>query len=153
VIAHEAKLVHVLRVGGGLLDDRGLRVVLVVERAHGAPEFEPARVRGDVVVHLGSTLLAVVNDVDACTLEKPERVDGRPIVYLGAFQGPAAESLYKLLIAVDFEALSPTLCLGDVVVLERAASERLHPPGGLAETADLAGDESNTHTGTVSPMV
>src|ERR671911_754253 len=149
VVAHETELVDILRTGDrGLLDDCGLGVVLVVERAHGSPRFEPARVRGNVVVHLGPALLAVVDHVDAGAFEKPERVEGRPTVYLGALQSAAPEPFDKLLVTVHLEALSPTLRVGDVVVFERPARERLHAPGGLGQAADLAGDEPDAHTAT-----
>src|SRR5919202_5158404 len=150
----EAVLVHVVRpLDRRLLDDRRLGVVLVVERADRPALLEAARVPDDVVVHLRPPLLAVVDDVEAGTLQEREPVARRPVVdqaQLVLAELVPPEHLDELLRAVELELPRPALRLGDVVLLDRPAGERLHAPGWLGEAADLTGLELHVGHAAVS---
>ena len=138
---------------GGRLDDGGLGVVLVVERAHGPTRLEAPRERRDVVVHLRPALLAVVDDVEARLLQKLDGVRRRPVVDLREGQAAGAKTLDELVVAVHLEPLAPPLGLGEVVLFERPVGERLHAPGRLGQAADLAGEEANAQADTRSSLV
>ena len=133
-------------------DNRGLRVVLVVEAADGAPRRKAVRVVDRPRVHLAPLLLAVEDDLEACTLEQAEGVPARPAAELVFVGAAALKLLDELLMAVHAHLLAPAPRMLDVALLERPAGVRLHEPRRLRERSDLVGQELHAAAPTVAVL-
>src|ERR687887_474850 len=134
----------------GLFHDGGLRVVLVVEAAHGPARLESVGVVDRPCVHLGPLLLAVVDDFDAGTLEQPQRIAARPVPQLRLVRLAPLKRVDELLVAGDADLLAPAARVLDIALVERSAGRCFDEPRRLCERPDLVRQELHAAASTLA---
>src|ERR671930_402106 len=145
------ELVVVVRLAQrGLFHDGGLRVVLVVEAAHGPTRLESVGVVNRPCVHLGPLLLAVVDDFDAGTLEEPQRIAARPVPPLRLVRLAPLKRVDQLLVAGDADLLAPAARVLDIALVERSAGRGFDEPRRLCERPDLVRQELHAAASTLA---